>query len=35
MSRDTLRDDVVITRLELLQKHNFHIETIKNDLKLN
>ena len=35
MFRDPLHDDAVYTRLELIQKHNFNIEIIKNDLKLN
>ena len=35
MFRDLLYDDAVFTRLELLQKHNFNIETtIKSDLKI-
>ena len=34
MFRDPLYDDAVFTRLELLQKHNFNIETIKRDLKI-
>ena len=29
MFRDPLYDGAVFTRLELLQKHNFNIETIK------
>ena len=33
MFRDPLYD-AVFTRLELLQKHNFNIETIKSDLKI-
>ena len=35
MFRDHLHeyDDAVLTRLELIQKHNFNIETTKNDLK--
>ena len=36
MFRDPLYDDAVFTRLELhvLQKHNFNIETIQSDLKI-
>ena len=29
MSRDPLYDDAVFTRLDLLQKHNFNIETVR------
>ena len=35
MFRDPLYDGAVFTRLELLQKHNFNIETIRKWLKLN
>ena len=35
MSHDPIHDDGVFTRLELLQKDNLNIKTIKNDLKLN
>ena len=35
MFSDPLYDDAVLARLEQLQKHNFNIETIKGDLKLN
>ena len=35
MSRDPLYDDAVFTRLELLQKDNYNIESIKINLKLN
>ena len=35
MFRNPLYDDALFARLELLQKHNFNIETIKNDLNLN
>ena len=34
MFRDPLYDDAVFTRLELLQKHNFNIEIIKSDLRI-
>ena len=34
MFRDPLYDDAVFTRLELLPKHNFNIETINSDLKI-
>ena len=34
MFRDPLYDDSVFARLELLQKHNFNIETIKSDVKI-
>ena len=34
MFRDPLCDDAVFTRLELLQKYNFNIESIKSDLKI-
>ena len=34
MFRGPLYDDAVFTRLELLQKHNFNIETIISDLKI-
>ena len=34
MFHDPLCDDAVFTRLELVQKHNFNIETIKSDLKI-
>ena len=34
MFRDLLYDNAVFTRLELLQKYNFNIETIKSDLKI-
>ena len=35
MSRDPLYDDAVFTRLELLQKDYYNIESIKTNLKLN
>ena len=35
MFRDPLYDDAVFARLELLQKHNFNIETIKIDLQID
>ena len=34
MFRDPLYDDAVFTGFKLLQKHNFNIETINNDLKI-
>ena len=34
MFRDPLYDDAVFTRLELLQKHNFNVDSIKNDLQM-
>ena len=34
MFHDPLYEDAVFTRLELVQKHNFNIETIKSDLKI-
>ena len=34
MFRDPLYDDAVFTRLELLEKHNFNIGTVKSDVKI-
>ena len=34
MFRDPSYDDAVFTRLELLQKQEFNIETVKSDLKI-